>query len=356
MRRFYRIVFVAIGCVVTALCFVSRVAASTTHVVEPGGSIQAAVDAASPGDTVLVLPGTYRESIRIQNDGLTLRGLGTVTIEAPRHGGGQCYLPEHVAAFCILPVDFDPGSGSYTNRVRDVTITGFRISGFDDGVFGFGTLNMKVSHVLAVGNSDYGIASFDGIGTMFTSNAVSGSQDAGIYVGDSADAKALVAHNRSWDNALGVLVRHARNAVVLDNAIWGNCVGILLLADGQPGGSGDNAVLNNTVRVNNRLCPGGEDFLPDFGGGGIVLAGSQQNAIFQNVVRDNQGTTQLSGGIVLIKTTVANADDASIGNIVALNRARRNEPADIVTDAASASNIIIANRCGQSSPAGLCGF
>jgi hypothetical protein len=356
MCQFYGKVFVATGCLVAALCSVSRASASTSHVVEPGASIQAAVDAASPGDTVIVLPGTYRESIRIQTDGLTLRGRGSVTIEAPRYGTGECYLPGHVAAFCILPVDFDPGSNTYTNRVHDVTITGFRISGFDDGVFGFGTLNMKVSHVLAVGNSDYGIASFDGIGTTFTRNAVSGSQDAGIYVGDSADAKALVAHNRSWDNALGVLVRHARNAVVFDNDLWGNCVGVLLLADEQPGGSGDNAVLNNTVRANNRLCPGGEDFLPDFGGGGIVLAGSQQNTIVQNLVTDNQGTTQLSGGIVLMKTTVANADDASIGNVVALNRARRNEPADIVTDAASASNIIIANRCGQSSPAGLCGF
>ena len=61
-------------------------------------------------------------------------------------------------------------------RVRDVTITGFRIVGFDDGVFGFGTENLKVSHVAAINNTDYGVASFDGIGTRFTRNATSGSQ------------------------------------------------------------------------------------------------------------------------------------------------------------------------------------
>jgi hypothetical protein len=356
MRQFYRNVFVATGCLIALTCVSRPSAGADTHVVHSGESIQAAVDAASPGDTVIVRPGTYRESIRIHTDGLTLRGHGPVTIEAPQYGSGQCYLAGHVAGFCILPADFNPGPSTFTNRVRDVTITGFRISGFNDGIFGFGTLNMKVSHVLAVGNSEYGIASFDGIGTTFTRNAVSGSEDAGIYVGDSPDARALVAHNRSWDNALGVLVRHAHNAVLFDNQIWENCLGILLLDDGQSGGSGDNAVLNNAVRANNRQCPGGEGFLPDFGGGGIVLAGSQRNAIFQNLVTDNQGGTPLSGGIVLVKTTVAGAEDASIGNLVVLNRSRRNEPADIVTDPASASNIITANRCGTSSPDGLCGF
>ena len=53
--------------------------------------------------------------------------------------------------------------GSYTNRLRDVTIAGFAITGFTgDGVFGFGTENLKVSHVVAAGNTAYGVASFDG--------------------------------------------------------------------------------------------------------------------------------------------------------------------------------------------------
>jgi hypothetical protein len=161
------------------------------------------------------------------------------------------------------------------------------------------------------------------------------------------------------NNALGILVRHARKVIVSDNESSGNCIGVFLLADGQAGGSGEIAVLNNRVLANNDECPQFEaaGFLPLLGGGGIVLAGSQRNAILQNVVRDNRGDTLFSGGIVLIATPRPNADgsfDASSNNVVFLNVVRRNEPADIVTDDASAPNLIVANRCQTSTPARLC--
>jgi hypothetical protein len=101
------------------------------------------------------------------------------------------------------------------------------------------------------------------------------------------------------------------------------------------------------------------EFLPVLGGGGIVLAGSQHNAIFHNVVRDNRGKTLLSGGIVLIATPKASADGsfaASTNNLVVLNRLRGNAPADIVNDAASTPNLIVGNRCRTSMPDGLCDF
>ena len=40
------------------------------------------MDAAAPGDTVLVKAGTYRESVTIHTNGLTLRAQGSVTLEA----------------------------------------------------------------------------------------------------------------------------------------------------------------------------------------------------------------------------------------------------------------------------------
>jgi Right handed beta helix region len=361
MRQLNRIVLLAIGYQIVWLSLVSPTPAiANTHLVNPGDSIQAAVDAASPGDTVMVSAGTYRGSVRIQTDGLTLRAKGTVTLKPPKYGDGECYLPGHVAGFCVVPADFDPSVGSYTRRVRDVTITGFRIVGFDDGVFGFGTENLKVSHVEAIDNSDYGVASFDGIGTRFTRNATSGSHDAGIYVGDSVNANAVVTNNRSWDNALGILVRHSHKVVVSHNKVWGNCLGVFLLSDIEAGGSGQITVQHNRVTANNSFCPVFEGFLPDLSGGGIVLAGSQHDIIFHNIVTDNRGNTLFSGGIVLITNTLPNPDgsfDVSKDNLVVLNRlSRGNEPVDIVTDAASTPNVFVRNRCDTSIPAGLCSF
>jgi len=360
MHQFIRVVLVAAGCMIGWLTLVSPTSAiANTHLVHPGDSIQAAVDAASPGDTIMVSVGTYRESVKIQTDGLTLRAKGSVTLNPLKYGDGQCYLPGHVAGFCVVPADFDPSVGSYTTRVRDVTITGFRIVGFDDGVFGFGTEDLKVSDVVAIDNRDYGVASFDGIGTRFTWNATSGSHDAGIYVGDSVDANAVVTNNLSWDNALGILIRHSHKVVLSHNKVWGNCLGVFLLSDIEAGGSGHITVQHNRVSANNNVCPNFEGFLPDLGGGGIVLAGSQHDIIFQNVVTDNRGNTLFSGGIVLITNTLPNPDqsfDVSKDNLVALNRLSGNEPADIVTDAASTPNVFFRNRCDTSIPDGLCTF
>jgi hypothetical protein len=336
-------------------------ASADTHVVRPGESIQAAVDAASPGDTVLVKPGTYRESVTIHTDGLTLRAQGRVTLEPPHYGSSECYLPGHDVGICIAPADFDPGTGSYTARVNDVTVTGFRVVGFEgEGIFGVGTRNLKVSRVVAIDNTAYGIASFDGLGTALTRNAVTGSQDAGLYIGDSLEADAVVSHNKVWNNAFGILLRHSQKAIVSHNDAWDNCLGIFLLADGQVGGSGQTAVLGNKVVGNNNVCTqfAAAGFLPILGGGGIVLAGSQHNAIFQNVVRGNRGDTLFSGGIVVIATPRANADgsfDASTNNLVILNRLHDNEPADVVNDGASTPNFIAGNRCQTSTPDGLCG-
>jgi pectin methylesterase-like acyl-CoA thioesterase len=63
---------------------VAAPASATALVVRPGASIQAAVDAARSGDTVVVLPGTYQEAVCITTDGTDQRGTGSVIVPQPR--------------------------------------------------------------------------------------------------------------------------------------------------------------------------------------------------------------------------------------------------------------------------------
>src|SRR3954464_15819403 len=79
-------------------------------VVGPGDSIQAAVDAADPGDTILVY-GTHRENVAVQTDGLTLRGIGATILPPAVPAVHACFDPtevdEAVHGICVLgDIDF----------------------------------------------------------------------------------------------------------------------------------------------------------------------------------------------------------------------------------------------------------
>lgn len=354
MRLSARISVAAAVSVLTALGFVTPANAAThrTFVVHPGQSIQNAVDAAAAGDTVVVKSGKYAQSVAIAKDGLTLRADGHVTISPPATPG-RCSQPGEEIGICVVPADINFDTGAYVNRVKHVTVTGFRVQGFQgDGVFGYGTDHLRVSHVRAENNTGYGIVNFDGRFTTISKNAASGSDDAGLYVGDAPDAHSVVRGNRSWGNALGILVRHTHRVTVVDNTISGNCMGVYLLDDTQPEGSGDNVVRDNTVNANNKSCPGFPDEgVPAFSGAGIVLEGSQHNRIVDNEVNRNRGTSVFSGGIVF--RTAGNGKGASF-NRVRDNELHGNRPADIVQDATSVGNRFVDNECRGSLPKGLC--
>src|SRR4028119_1309331 len=57
-------------------------AQAASAVVGPGESIQKAVDAADPGDTIVVR-GVHREDVVIRKNGIKLRGFGNAVIEVP---------------------------------------------------------------------------------------------------------------------------------------------------------------------------------------------------------------------------------------------------------------------------------
>jgi hypothetical protein len=73
-------------------------------------TIQAAVDAAEPGDLVLVDRGTYRESVAVTTPGLTIRGVdrnevsGSLEVTlSPRSPDFHCRSPHHATVLPLAP-------------------------------------------------------------------------------------------------------------------------------------------------------------------------------------------------------------------------------------------------------------
>src|SRR5215203_7262895 len=105
-------------------------AGAQSSVVGPGESIQKAVNAADPGDTIVVR-GVHREDVVIRKNGTKLRGDDAV-IEAPSRAKADSPCSRLVGpeAICVWG-DFNINTGKLTGpRVSDVSVSGFPIRGF----------------------------------------------------------------------------------------------------------------------------------------------------------------------------------------------------------------------------------
>src|SRR5919107_3200834 len=101
-------------------------AGAQSSVVGPGESIQKAVNAADPGDTIVVRA-LHREDVAIRKDGIKLRGDDPV-IKPPAKADSPC-APE---AICILGgMNFQTGEITGP-RLSDVSVSGFTIRDFPE--------------------------------------------------------------------------------------------------------------------------------------------------------------------------------------------------------------------------------
>jgi nitrous oxidase accessory protein NosD len=316
------------------------------HIVHPGESIQAAVDAAQPGDTIVVIGGMHRETVVIEKDGISLRGVKAVLEPPTEPTGGPC----EGAGLCVLgEVDFQ--NGEVTEYVEDVSISGFTVRNFSE----YGIVAIAARHTSFIKNrtfndGEYGITSFFSTGTKVISNVTSGAEDAAIYVGDSPRANTKIIHNDTYNSSSGILVRNALYGRITANKAHNNCVGILFIAD-APGPAGEFDVNGNKVHDNIGACPATVE-TPALSGVGIGLLGANDveihgNHILGNVASDSQA---LSGGVVLVRGIEGTppTDNTVIGNTIL-----RNEP-DIFWDESGSGNRFAPNNCETSVPDGLC--
>ncbi|HYN34636.1 MAG TPA: right-handed parallel beta-helix repeat-containing protein [Ilumatobacteraceae bacterium] len=321
-------------------------------VVRPGESIQEAVDQAVTGSTILVRPGTYREQVRITTDGITLRGNHARIVPPVVTVDGTCQEPGATAICVIGDVD---ETGTVLDPVRDVSVTGFTVSGFTGtGLYAYGGDGITVSRNRFVDNGGYGTFARRSTGITITDNLASRNVSAGIYVGINPDAKLLIAGNRSTENREGLLLLDTVGGTIVDNDFSDNCVGALLASSGAPGvaPSADLDVIGNRVNDSNRACGPIGEVIPPLSGAGIVLAGTSDVLVFDNTVRRSvsTGPTAVRSGISVV---AAFGGSAGTGNRIIGNRMADNVPVDLEV-AAGGDVAVAANRCGTADIDGAC--
>ncbi|MFF6881040.1 MULTISPECIES: right-handed parallel beta-helix repeat-containing protein [unclassified Streptomyces] len=345
----------------TGLGAAAPTATHRVHLVRPGESIQEAVDSARPGDTVLLAHGTHRESVSVSTPGLTLRGMGRGTVLKPQRAPGTATAPDtgRAADSCAAAGNGICVEGTRDHHVDGVTIASLTVTGFGKtGVYAHDADGLTVQNVDAVGNGVWGIATEESVRGMFRGNTARDNGDAGLFLANTVTEErgaldtggTVVEHNRLEGNRIGVTVRRLRNLTVSDNHVTGNCAGVFVVGDENKPKAGLVTVRDNRIERNNKSCPKTAR-LDALQGSGIVLTGTEDNLVTRNVIRDNAGTSPLSGGIVVFKSFVGTTSER---NRISDNLLRGNAPADLVNTDPGQGNTFQGNTCRLSRPAGLC--
>ena len=287
MRSRLRTFAIVLGVVAGSLGVVAPASASS-GVVGPGESIQAAIDAARPGDTVRVAAGEFRENLTITTNGITLRGAGS-----GKHGTLLTPASDAQSSECT---GWHRRERDLRHEANHVTVKDLTVAGFPStGIYAYEAEDYTVARVRARDNQGYGIAGFELAGVRYLDSVATENHAPGIYIGDSPDAQAVVSGNTATSNGVGgegfgFLFRDSSHGLVVGNHASGNCVGFHFLDHrfnpDEP--LSDWTAEGNTATHNNGACPNVPTIFPAFSGTGILLFGANDVRVSRNLVVGNR--------------------------------------------------------------------
>lgn len=252
-------------------------AQADTLTVQAGESIQAAVNKAKAGDTIQVMPGTYRETVFIDKENITLQGVVLDGKWAVLDGGGK--LNDGVLA---------SGHGV---TVQKLWIRGYK----GNGIMTQGANNYKILDNYVDGGF-YGIFPQFGRNGLVARNRITRVEDAGIYVGMSDNVD--VVGNEAWGNVIGIESENSRDMLVEGNYLHDNTNGVAItLIPGLPVKDAARTTVRQNFIINNNL----KNFAPPSSiaasvpsGVGVLLLAVKDSTVEGNILVGNQTTAVLT--------------------------------------------------------------
>lgn len=174
-------------------------------------TIQAGVDAAQPGDAVLIGAGTYQEAVVVpaSKSDLIIRG----------EDRNEVVVQGDFANQAVGIQVFGPRV-----EVSNLTVTGFTYT----GVRWADTTDYYARYLTAHNNRDYGIYAFNARRGVIEDSYASGQADAGFYIGNCNPCDAVIQRIVAEWNALGYSGTNAGGGLVIRDSYWNlNGAGIL---------------------------------------------------------------------------------------------------------------------------------
>ena len=325
-------------------------------------TIQAAVNAASPGDTIVVPPGRYTESVLVETSGITIRGSHGAVLDAEGFNNG---IRVGTGSFSVGPDGF-PVCPPLT--LHDFTIDGLTVVNAErNGILLRGVDGFRIAGGKYLDNEDYGIFPICSRNGVIESNRVEGTEDAGIYVGD--DEEIVVAKNDVSRCTIGIEIENSEDVVVRDNRTIGNTTGILVVVlPGLPKPFTEDVRIERNVVVRNNFpnpvppeSGEPEGLLPT--GTGILNIGGDRVVIRDNVVNQNDslGVAILANPFAALDPRLEpNPDGNEVRDNVILQNGLNPDPAraqtpgaDVVYDGSGTGNCFAGNRFQTQFPEGI---
>lgn len=246
--------------------------------VKNGEKIQDAILKAQPGDTILVFPGTYKETVYIDKDNIRLSGV----IQGSR--------------WPILEGE-SKRNDAILYSGNGITVENFKITHYKgNAIMGQAGNNFIIRNNWVIDTGVYGIFPQLGKNGLIENNILTGIEDAAIYVGMCDNV--VVRHNEVFANVAGIEIENTRHAIVENNMAYNNTGGILaFITPGLPIKTAYDIVIRNNFVVNNNhenfAAPGSIVSMIPPGTGMIVMA-ADDVIIENNIVRGNK-----NAGIVI---------------------------------------------------------